>query len=150
MNPEQVNEIIRLYTSRSKSIDELAKIYKKSNTAIRQILVDKGITIRKPSERPRKVNEEQFIEILDLYRQGTSLAKIAKKYGLNKGTITKYLKESNIRLRTKHEARRKIEPEDYEKTAQEYKEGKSLTDLAKENSCSLGSIRFVLQNAVSA
>ncbi len=59
-----------------------------------------------------KLTEEQRLEICSLYLSGVSSTKLAVKFNLSKKTISRYLKNNNIKIRPINERNRKYEIND--------------------------------------
>jgi len=77
----------------------------------------------------RPLDSEQIARIVDLYKDGNSLAEIHRTTGIGLSTVTKYVREAGLdsdRLR-----RRNLTKEEIQKIIQLHQEGCSLGEIAK-------------------
>jgi DNA-binding NarL/FixJ family response regulator len=89
---------------------------------------------------PRKLTEEQELEVIKLYEQGLTTAKISEFFGVAGSTIKNTLKKNNITSRSLSDYLRKFSPEQELEIIGLYKNGKSMTVIAKHFKCSLAAI----------
>lgn len=79
------------------SIDALASQRGCSNTPIRKLLIRHGVELR-PPVRPT-VLAKQKDAVIRLYRRGASTREIAKQFGVDRNTVSEFLRRSKTRRR---------------------------------------------------
>ena len=95
MRPEQVDEIVRLY-SEMKSVKGLARHLGIHHHTVRKHLVDRGVEI----EQPRQMSDDELALATHLYiDEQLTAAQIAPKIGFTAGTIVKALNRPGVKMR---------------------------------------------------
>lgn len=100
-------EIINLYCNKRFTLSKIANIYNCSSTCIKNLLEDNDIKIRSKSEAAiisRGLNLPEK-EIINLYIGWVSITDIAIIYNCTPGPIYDIIKNNNIKLRSKSEAK---------------------------------------------
>lgn len=93
------------------------------------------------------LNEESMRDIIDMYNNHYSSNKIAEKYKVDKATILKFLRCCNIEIRDPF--RFTPSKEDSDRIIKDYRNGKSLSKIAKEFKTSGGTIKtFLIANNI--
>lgn len=88
------------------------------------------------------LNQAAMNDIISMYNNHYSSNKIAEKYKVDKATIIKFLKGCNIKIREPFRFNPSIEDEQY--IIESYKNGKSLSKLAREYKTSNSTIKAFL------
>ena len=95
MRPEQVDEIVRLY-SEIKSVKGLARHLGIHHHTVRKHLVDRGVEI----EQPRQMTDDELALAIHLYiDERLTAAQIALKVGFTASTIVKALNRVGVKMR---------------------------------------------------
>lgn len=99
------------------------------------------VILKRKRGRQRKTDNFNIEKAVELYNNGTSMTKIAKKLGTNYSRIRRRLIEKGVILR------RAISRKDINwcKVIEEYKNLKSLSQIAKEYGCSVNFLSDALQ-----
>jgi len=69
--------------------------------------------------------------IIEQYKNGSSTRQIAKQYGVNKNTITKFLRENNVTIREKHESLHSVIEKNKQEVITLYTGGESSAEIGK-------------------
>lgn len=88
------DEIIALYEEGA-SIDNLSKKYRCSNTPIRMFLIRNCVKLRPPI-RPAILENVKYA-IIDAYQFGDNTVDIAEKFGVDRNTVSLFLKNNKVR-----------------------------------------------------
>ena len=97
-------QIIRLYLRERRSPRVIAKRFGTSAPVVRAFLKRIGIKLRSLSESHRwPLAESVEKEVLRLYLNGSGVVQIGAKFGVGWRTVRKFLRQSNIKLRTRAE-----------------------------------------------
>ena len=95
MRPEQIDEIVRLY-SEMKSVKGLAQHLGIHHHTVRKHLIDRGVEI----EQPRQMSEEELTLATRLYMdEQLTAAQIAPKIGFTASTIVKAFNRAGVKMR---------------------------------------------------
>src|SRR5688572_453636 len=99
-NPDQVQEIIRLYKS-GWTLERIAPLYN-SNAASLSTLIKRNNVPRNKYNRTRvdlrKVKPGQEQEVIALYNQGYSSTKIGERFNTSGNVILQVLKKNNVKI----------------------------------------------------
>lgn len=90
--------------------------------------------------------QDDYIKIVDMYKNGMSSVRIASEYGCSRRPIVRVLHESGIELDT---PLRKVPKEDYKKVVEMYNSGMSQKKIADVYGCSEHAI-WVIMNKLNA
>lgn len=94
----------------------------------------------------RLLLDNRYEEIKELYLSGFSSNKIATLYKVDKGSITKILKQLGIKLRTN---KLNINNQEFQELVQDYQSGYSLKELAKRYDCSPSGLKdFLIKRGI--
>lgn len=93
------DEIKRLYLS-GFSAYKIANIYGVCKKTVLKLLDQMGIKIR-PSKRI-SINHQEFLELVEDYKKGVSLKKLAKRYDCSDKGLMDYLEKRGIKIRRFH------------------------------------------------
>jgi len=110
MTPQDIQKIIELYTSGLGS-DTIAKQFNIHPNSILKILKKNGIKRRLILRK--KIQIEDELKIIEMYQQGLSAPKIAKKFNVQNTLILRYLEKNNINRRSAEECHRKYEIDEH-------------------------------------
>ncbi|MDC0310551.1 hypothetical protein OAL66_02305 [bacterium] len=70
--------------------------------------------------------------MVDLYKQGWNTVQLAEKYGINDGTVGRYLDEGGVQKRTWSEARGGLSNKQKAEVVSRYLDGETSVDIAKD------------------
>ena len=96
----EVDQLVRAYGGGAK-VAELAALF-----GIHRETVGKHLQARGIDTRGAKISAEEIQEAAALYRQGWSLDRLAKKFGINDGTVRSRLLEVGVVMRARRGGRR--------------------------------------------
>ena len=142
----QETELCRRYTDDGRSLRQLAEEYRCTVKTVRNILKRQGVTTRVTA----KLHSEEFQRneadtVVDLYRDGLTVAEIAEQYGVGYKLIAATLKTAQEPTRPPgYFFRRFGQDINGVEVAQRYLDGEALTTLAKHYGVSMSIIRQLL------
>jgi len=106
ISPQTIEQLQVLYKDQEKSLKELAALHKLSITKVRNLLIENGTKLRKTgthnyiTPEGKKV-KDMHKEILQEYKSGKSLRKVASLFNVSYQTISNILTEHKIPRRSK-------------------------------------------------
>jgi predicted DNA-binding protein YlxM (UPF0122 family) len=109
------------YNLSTRQIDELLVLAASSSPTVRS-------TTRVIPVRVRKLTQEQIDELSSLYQQGQSLASLASRFGIHRGTVKDHLRRAGIPIRAGNQAN--LSETDKNEIANLYETGLSIHKLA--------------------
>lgn len=98
---KDINGIIDCYYN-NESMREIGAIYHIATTRVRKILLENNISITKKGNFSTFNLYKQ--EIIEKYKEGHSLFKLSKEYGITEATLKEKLENNNLVIRTKEES----------------------------------------------
>ena len=118
------------------SLNQIAKDFEVTATAIRNILKRENKQIRTSEEQCRAIELDQWETVCSMYKQGKGLETIANYFGVATNVIQLILKKNNIEIRTLFYLTQKwdygLEENIAIKLCEKYKAGASTRSLEKE------------------
>lgn len=129
LNKNDCEKIIQLKQNGCSNSD-LANMFGVTKSRIWQILRQNGI--ESTNERYLNFSEDDCKQIVELYLQGVSVAKIGKIFGCSRNPIKKVLNNNGIRL---DNVLRKIPESEYQNIVKLYNSGMTQEEVAKEYGC---------------
>lgn len=96
-----IEKIIDMYLNKNKNTVEIAKIYNCNNTTIGRILRKNNIDVKSVGNKRKQINltSDEVNDICHRYINGETSIEIGFKYGCVDTTITRILRENNIKIR---------------------------------------------------
>jgi transposase len=91
-------KVINLY-NQGLPMSEIAKMFGVAINTINRTLRINNITIRSSAEHLKKLNKKQENEAISLYKQGFTIGKIASYFKVSDNSISRVLKQNNIKIR---------------------------------------------------
>lgn len=128
-------EIVNLYLS-GKTINEIINILSVGRTTIYRILKQREIPLDKTrikhveNTKTKKISSNIKNKIVDEYKQGEYIYKIAEKFGLTKRIIKNILKENNIEIQ-RYIRKSQFNDSEIKEMYEKYSSGNTLEDLGK-------------------
>lgn len=98
-------EIIKRYLSLETTV-QIARVAGISSTRVYKILKDRGIQIRNAKEAGKIKRKINYEEVIDDYKRGLFLSRIAKKYNIGDSHALKILESNGIKSRGREGIRR--------------------------------------------
>ena len=145
MGKRKINEsdyeyILQLYRDGLDSTS-IANMFDVTPTRIIQILHNNDINVK--NRRYFNFSDVDKKKIVDMYKSGISVVKIAEKYGCSRTPITRVLHDFGIELDT---PLRKVPKEDHKKIVDMYNSGMSQQEIANVYECSEHVIWIIMKN----
>lgn len=103
LSEKETNLIINLYKNQGKTFFEIGKIFSHSKSLIKRILLENKIKIRNTRESVL-FGKPKPSKIVELYKKGTSINELQKKFHLGEKEIKRILNELEIKIRNQKEA----------------------------------------------
>jgi transposase len=125
----QEKEILGLYRE-GLSISKVSQRTNIDNSTIKLVLKRNDIEVRPGSGYQVKVNEEVEQKIIELFRQGNTVKKIAETLALSPQTVSITLKRNNIEITLTYQHLRKVTEETEKEIARLYREGLNMKEIA--------------------
>jgi len=124
----QINEACQRYKA-GESSEDIAKDLGVWGTSIRRWLRYYGVTMRSPSQaRPRMLSDAQIQQVCQRYQAGDSSLTLGEQFGVSPTTITNYLREQGIIVRSMQ----KLNEQQIEEACKAYEEGDNIYSIGAE------------------
>tara|TARA_Y100000034_G_C6907093_1_gene421295 strand:- start:620 stop:1453 length:834 start_codon:yes stop_codon:yes gene_type:complete len=94
IKPQEITNIIDLYTNENKEVKEIVKIVGRNSSTIYRILRNNNIQLRKQANT--RITKEREILVIDLYKNNKLISTICSETGVSKTSIYRILKRNNI------------------------------------------------------
>ena len=121
MSDEEKQTVIDLYEN-GYSVQSIAEQTRRSVGAIRQHLIDKGLIIVCDKSK----RESKYAEMREYKAQGHTIAEVAERFGVNRGTVSKICKgiapQKTDYAKVSNTLRNRVRPETHKKTEERLKD----------------------------
>ena len=138
---EEIN-ICKEYSDGLSSVKIGIKYNRNPSTIIR-LLRRNDIKIR--SLEHKIISKKNIKSICRKYESGTSIQKLADKYGTSAMTIYNYLKKADINTRKRGEYKKIISFNDHKQICESYRNGTNTNEISKKYNCNPKSIINILE-----
>ena len=148
LSPEQEIEVCRLYES-GQNQAQISKLYGVTAGPIRRALVTHGIPIRSISLTKGGLNADQQQEVCRRYLAGETTVELAEAFGVNNGTIGRYLRCNGINARSRVESRGGLTDEQIAEVCNRYQQGENTVQLMQAYGVTHGTIgNYLKRNGI--
>lgn len=145
LTPQQELDVARQYAE-GLSVRQIAAVHGVSYTPIAAALKRQGISRRTTADYAWKPTPENRAEVVRLFREGSSVQKIAKAVRTRNEVVSAVLREEGVNARLGGQNHR-FKPDQVSTLKVAYEAGVNLSELARQNSCSVTVVRNTLKRA---
>lgn len=141
---EEARQYVEAYR-RGETIKAIGKTHSRSSVTVRTHLVQQGVTIRPPHNvAATRISPTERAQMIEAYRAGLSLKKVAAAHGRVHGTVLKVLREAGVQTRPEGGRTRLFSAQDEANIVATYRRAGSLHGAEAELHISSGTIAKVL------
>lgn len=143
ITPQDEDEIVFLYEKEFLSYVAIAELYKIGVGKVRNLLIRKGVQIRKRGVHSgRHFSDKEITGIIESYHNGETVRQLAIKNKANITTISNVLKIHDIPVRTAPQ--RRLDRLDEEAIIRDYIAGMTAVKVTQKHHTSFGSLKRIL------